>query len=175
MELDFLVESGLGLGFILGLGQMCLWVIKPKPWTLPVAGAFVGYVTNWIAIKLLFDPADPVNVGPIVVQGLFESRQVEVSDEFANFMAKRVLGSSRLLEALARDAEDGELYAFVRRQLPYPVPEFVIAGAVRAIGRAADPTLFPELHQYMTTMLDIEQTLASRLKLLSPTEFEDLL
>ncbi len=38
-------------------------------------------MTNWIAIKLLFDPAEPVQVGPIMVQGLFESRQVEVSDE----------------------------------------------------------------------------------------------
>lgn len=36
MELDFLVESGLGFGFILGLGQMIAWVIMPKPWTLPV-------------------------------------------------------------------------------------------------------------------------------------------
>ena len=36
VELDFLVESGLGFGFLLGLGQMLLWVVKPKPWTLPV-------------------------------------------------------------------------------------------------------------------------------------------
>ena len=44
---------------------------------MQVAGAVVGYITNWIAIKLLFDPAEPVKLGPIVVQGLFESRQVE--------------------------------------------------------------------------------------------------
>lgn len=37
MELDFLVESGLGFGFILGLGQMLAWVVKPKMWTLPVS------------------------------------------------------------------------------------------------------------------------------------------
>eukprot|EP00581_Thalassiosira_minuscula_P000001 CAMPEP_0183745648 /NCGR_PEP_ID=MMETSP0737-20130205/66353_1 /TAXON_ID=385413 /ORGANISM="Thalassiosira miniscula, Strain CCMP1093" /LENGTH=548 /DNA_ID=CAMNT_0025981325 /DNA_START=20 /DNA_END=1667 /DNA_ORIENTATION=- len=175
VELDFLVESGLGFGFILGLGQMIAWVIKPKPWTLPVAGAIVGYITNWIAIKLLFSPVEPVKVGPIVVQGLFQSRQVEVSDEFANFMAKRVLNSGRLLESLARDAEDGELYSFLRRQLPYPVPEFVVLGAVRAIGRAANPREHRELHNYMTKKLDVEQTLAYRLKLLSATEFEDLL
>jgi len=176
VELDFLVESGLGFGFILGLGQMIAWVMKPKPWTLPVAGAIVGYVTNWIAIKLLFDPAEPVQLGPIAIQGLFESRQVEVSDEFGTFMARRVLNSGRLLESLARDADDGELYSFLRRQLPYPVPEFILSAAVRAIGKAAqNPKENPDLHQYMTKMLDIEKTLAYRLKLLSPTEFEDLL
>ena len=176
VELDFLVESGLGFGFILGLGQMLLWAVKPKPWTLPVAGAIVGYATNWVAIKLLFDPAEPVQVGPIFIQGLFESRQNEVSDEFGNFMEKRVLNSSKLLEALAKDAENGELYSFLRRQLPHPVPGFILSAAVRAIDSAAkNPKEHPELHKYVTTMLDIEDTLACRLKQLSPTEFEDLL
>merc|ERR1712194_776400 len=47
---------------------------------------------------------------------------------------------------------------------------------MRAIGRAAsDPRSYPELHKYMTTKLDVEPTLACRLKLLSSTEFEDLL
>jgi len=133
-------------------------------------------VTNWIAIKLLFDPVEPVHFGPFVLQGLFESRQVEVSDEFGTFMAKRVLNSGRLLEALAADADDGKLYSFLRRQLPYPVPEFILSAAVRAIGNAAHSSREnPELHQYMTKTLDIEKTLARRLKLLSPTEFEDLL
>ena len=147
------------------------------------------------------------------MQGLFESRQVEVSDEvrpsrailfldydfesardakifnpppthpypyrmlkFGTFMAMRVLNSGRLLESLARDANDGELYAFLRRQLPYPVPEFILTAAVRAIGNAArNQRENPELHQYMTKMLNVEKTLALRLKLLSPTEFEDLL
>ena len=119
---------------------------------------------------------EPVKVGPIVVQGLFESRQVEVSDEFGTFMSRRVLNSSRLLDALAQDADDGELYAFLRRQLPYPVPKFVLSAAVRAISKAANnPIENPELHKYMTNKLDIESTLAERLKLLSPTEFEDLL
>lgn len=91
-------------------------------------------------------------------------------------MAMRVLNSGRLLESLARDANDGELYSFLRRQLPYPIPEFILAAAVRAIGNAAkNQKETPDLHQYMTKMLDIEKTLALRLKLLSPTEFEDLL
>lgn len=136
----------------------------------------MGYATNWIAIKLLFDPVEPVQCGPIVVQGLFESRQVEVSDEFGTFMAKRVLNSGRLLEALAQDSADGKLYSFLRRQLPHPVPEFILTAAVRAIGSAAkNQHDNPDLHQYMTTMLNIESTLAHRLKLLSPSEFEDLL
>lgn len=77
------------------------WTVAPRAWTLPVAGALVGYITNWLAIKLLFEPAEPVAVGPVVLQGLFEARQVEVSEEFATFLAERVLTSPRLLDELA--------------------------------------------------------------------------
>lgn len=129
-----------------------------------------------IKVKLLFDPAEPVMVGPIKVQGLFESRQVEVSEEFGRFMAGRVLNSRRILESLSKDAEDGELYSFLRRHLPYPVPEFILSAAVRAIAKAAEnPKEYSDLHRYMTYSLDIEETLSERLKTLSPIEFEDLL
>eukprot|EP00934_Nitzschia_sp_Nitz4_P002733 Nitzschia sp. Nitz4//scaffold99_size76975//64349//65617//NITZ4_005585-RA/size76975-processed-gene-0.56-mRNA-1//1//CDS//3329560877//2723//frame0 len=177
VELEFLVNSGFGFGFLLGLGQMAAWAHTPAFWTLPVAGALVGYVTNWIAIKLLFEPAEPVNIaGLVVVQGLFESRQVEVSDEFGDFMSRRVLNSTSLLKDLSDGGDEGDLYKFLRRHLPYPIPSHIISAAVAAIAEIAhNPKLYPEVHAYVAEQLDIEKTLARRLKKLSPTEFEDLL
>lgn len=46
------VQSGLYFGFLLGLGQAAAWTAAPRAWTLPVAGALVGYFTNWLAIKV---------------------------------------------------------------------------------------------------------------------------
>ncbi|CAK9011838.1 Hypothetical protein SCF082_LOCUS11264 [Durusdinium trenchii] len=89
-ELEFLVNSGLSFGFFLGILQMLLWICFPNNWVLPVGGALVGYITNWVAIKLIFDPVEPTQVGPFVFQGLFEKRQVEVSQEFSEFLADRV-------------------------------------------------------------------------------------
>lgn len=54
------------------------WLIYDRPWTLPAGGAIVGYATNWIALKLIFEPVDPVHIGPFAVQGLFLKRQNEV-------------------------------------------------------------------------------------------------
>lgn len=39
----------------------------------------MGYVTNWIALKWIFEPLNPVQVGPFVLQGMFLKRQLEVS------------------------------------------------------------------------------------------------
>lgn len=175
VELDFLIKSGFGFGAFLGLFQMGLWAIKPKPWTLPVAGSLVGYITNWIAIKLLFEPADPIEIGPLTLQGLFESRQVEVSDEFAHFMESRVLSSPMLLDALSNQNEQ-ELFQFLRRQLPYPIPENVVRAAMQAIRNvASNPHDNKEIHEYVRQRLDIEDTLSCGLKRLSPQNFENLL
>jgi uncharacterized membrane protein YheB (UPF0754 family) len=177
VELEFLVNSGFGFGFLLGLLQMGAWAAKPRGWTLPVAGALVGYVTNWIAIKLLFEPADPVDIlGLFKIQGLFESRQIEVSNEFGAFLEQRVLNASSLLKELSSGEDEGELYAFLRKQLPYPIPSHILTAAVKAINKVANnPMDYPEVHRYVEDKLDIQATLSSRLKLLSSTDFEDLL
>ena len=175
VELKFLIESGFGFGFLLGLGQMALWAVRPQPWTLPVAGALVGYVTNYVAIKLLFEPAEPVDLGPVTVQGLFESRQKEVSEEFAYFMENRVLSSPMLLGALANQNEQ-ELFEFLRKHLPYPIPEKILRAAIQAIRNvASDPEKYDQVHSYVQKQLDIEETLSKRLKKLSAKNFEDLL
>lgn len=175
VELEFLVESGFAFGFLLGIGQMALWAAKPKMWTLPVAGALVGYLTNYIAIKLLFEPANPVECGPFVLQGLFESRQTEVSEEFGHFMGTRVLNSPALLDSLSNEHKD-RLHSFLRRELPFFVPEHIIYATISAIKKiAAKPHEHSQIHFYITNKLEIENTLSSRLKLLSPTDFEDIL
>ena len=68
-ELSFLIESGMGFGFLLGLLQMVQWMLFPFNWTLPIGGAVVGYITNWIALKWIFEPLLPTKVGPFILQG----------------------------------------------------------------------------------------------------------
>jgi len=31
---------------------MVQWMLAPANWTLPAGGAVVGYITNWIALKV---------------------------------------------------------------------------------------------------------------------------
>ena len=72
-ELKFLIDSGFGFGFLLGILQMFQWMLFPANWTLPVGGAVVGYITNWIALKWIFEPILPTQVGPFLLQGRFVS------------------------------------------------------------------------------------------------------
>mmetsp|Transcript_33934 Transcript_33934/g.49788 ORF Transcript_33934/g.49788 Transcript_33934/m.49788 type:complete len:410 (+) Transcript_33934:145-1374(+) len=61
-ELQFLTDSGLWFGFILGLIQMFIALINDNPWTISIGGTIVGYATNWLALKWIFEPVDPTKV-----------------------------------------------------------------------------------------------------------------
>jgi uncharacterized membrane protein YheB (UPF0754 family) len=63
---------------LLGFFQMILWLFYEKAWTLAVGGAVVGLLTNWVALKLIFEPVEPTRFGPFVLQGMFLKRQHEV-------------------------------------------------------------------------------------------------
>lgn len=101
-ELKFLVESGTYFGFLLGIIQMFQWMIFPYNWTLPVGGAVVGFVTNWIALKLVFEPVDKIDIlwGAFTIQGMFLTRQKEVSAECSKYLAENVLTSQEIWKAI---------------------------------------------------------------------------
>ena len=178
-ELEFLVQSGIYFGALLGFLQMWTWMVVPKPWTLPLAGAAVGYATNWIAIKLLFDPAEPqvfrTPFGPVTLQGLFEKRQPEVSEEFSQFLSERVLTSPRLVDELANGRLRAQFEEVLRRAVPFVVPDSVVAAAANGLRDVAREPMSHPTHEYVAERLSIRKTLCERLKALSPAEFEDLL
>ena len=58
-EFRFIKLSGFYFGLPFGILQMIQWVYIPVWWTLPVAGFAVGYLTNWLAMKMIFEPRPP--------------------------------------------------------------------------------------------------------------------
>jgi uncharacterized membrane protein YheB (UPF0754 family) len=74
-ELDFLTNSGLWFGFMLGVIQMAVALFWDNPWTLSIGGLIVGLATNWLALKWIFEPVNPTKVGPFILQGQFLRRQ----------------------------------------------------------------------------------------------------
>jgi len=78
-EFVFIRRSGLFLGFLFGIPQMMVWVVWDPWWSLAIGGALVGYATDWLALKLMFEPVNPVRLpGGAVLHGAFLKRQKEV-------------------------------------------------------------------------------------------------
>ncbi len=109
-ELGFLVKSGLVLGFIFGIIQMIVFFKYPDTWyVLPVGGFVVGYITNWIAIKLMFWPLDPIKIGPFVLQGVFIKRKDQVAKDYSETLTESVLNAETFANYILRSESSSPL------------------------------------------------------------------
>ena len=49
----FIGVSGLYFGALLGVPVATLWALAQPGWLLPITGLLVGWVTNWLALKMI--------------------------------------------------------------------------------------------------------------------------
>src|SRR5437588_354099 len=73
-ELRLIINMGFVLGFVQGIPVAALTAIAGAPWVLLVCGPIVGWVTNWIAILMIFEPVEPKRILGIRFQGMFLRR-----------------------------------------------------------------------------------------------------
>ncbi len=62
-------------------GKEVIRVVDPSLWLLPLVGAFIGWVTNIIAIRMLFYPKHPVRIPftSLTLQGVLPSRHADLA------------------------------------------------------------------------------------------------
>lgn len=192
-EFSFVARSGAYFGFLLGVLQMFAYLVYPVDWLLPVFGLWIGFMTNWLALKIIFEPKEPKKFGPITVQGLFLKRQNEVASHYGRLIAQEILTPKRLLIGILEGPGSDHLFEIVQKEIDEAVDESVGSAmpAVRfAIGDNNYQTMkrdsiqkslerLPQMltltEDYVDRALQLENTLSYRLTKLSPTDFEGLL
>ena len=136
---------------------------------IPIISAFIGWFTNWIAIKMLFHPKEPKRILGITFQGIFPKRQQQfamklgklVSDELLSFqdISSKITHPDNLKKLMP--LIDQHIDQFLRTQLPEQMPIvslFIGDSTIRelkAVFLKKLESLFPELMEnYMHTMQD---------------------
>ncbi|OUS28757.1 hypothetical protein A9Q99_11195 [Gammaproteobacteria bacterium 45_16_T64] len=114
-ELGFLMKSGLFLGFAFGVIQMLVFFKYPDVWyVLPIGGFIVGYITNWIAVKLMFWPLYPIKIGPFRLQGVFIRRKDEVAKDYAETLTESVLNAETIANYILKSDPSSSLSKLLR-------------------------------------------------------------
>ncbi len=90
-ELRLIINFGFIFGFVLGIPLVFLTNALPYWWVLPIGGVIIGYVTNWLALWMIFEPTEPKKFGPIRMHGLFLRRQPEVSEVYGEIIAEDIV------------------------------------------------------------------------------------
>ena len=70
---------------------------------LSIIGASIGYVTNVIAIKLLFRPVKPFKILGFKLQGVIPKRQTEISKSIGDTVEKELLSIEELVESFVTE------------------------------------------------------------------------
>jgi uncharacterized membrane protein YheB (UPF0754 family) len=193
-EFKFIVRSGFHFGFLFGLVQLAVWVVYPAWWILPVAGAVVGYATNWIALNLIFRPLTPVRLGPWTLQGLFLRRQKEVAGVWCRLVTREIVTLRQIIHAMLTGPRSARAKEAIRRHIRPVVDEAV--GPLRAAAEftvggpddyqrirdtVADKAVAVSIEPFDHWTFDrdrsdvIERLLRERMEALPPAEFQDLL
>jgi uncharacterized membrane protein YheB (UPF0754 family) len=58
---------------------------------IPVISAFIGWFTNWIAIKMLFHPKKPIKILGITFIGIFPKRQAQFAEKLGKLVSAELL------------------------------------------------------------------------------------
>jgi uncharacterized membrane protein YheB (UPF0754 family) len=82
----------------------------------PLIGAITGWITNWIAVKMLFHPKEPKNFGFFKVQGVFPKRQNVMAEKLGHIVASELFSIDDVVEKM-KSSENKQVFRFVEKKI----------------------------------------------------------
>jgi uncharacterized membrane protein YheB (UPF0754 family) len=192
-ELKFIQNFGFVFGFVLGIPVAALTYFVPFWWLLPILGVLVGYVTNWTALWMIYEPPEPRRYGPVRFQGLFVRRQPEVSDAYARIVADEIVTVANFGNELLHGPQSDRTRALIESSMEPALDRATgrVRPAVRvAIGsREYESIRRSFAHEPVETMMTplsdpdfnrsqsaaIRKLIAERMREMHPSEFAEML
>lgn len=163
-------------------------------YTLPFIAALVGWFTNYIAVKMLFHPKEPVNIlGVYTLQGIFPKNQKKVAENIGKMVAEELLSSDDLKEKLnnpenilsIKELVEAKIDFYLNVTFPknYPITAAIVGDKRKAKLKEAVMT---EVHQSVPSMIDnymanieekfnVEHIIQEKVNKLSPERLEELI
>ena len=76
--------------------------ISPFIYLLPIIAALIGWITNYLAIKMLFHPHQPKKILGLTFQGVFPKRQSQIAEKLGDLVANELFS----MKDVAQKIED---------------------------------------------------------------------
>ncbi len=193
-EFQFIANSGIYFGFLIGLIQASTWMLTHSPLIMPMFGLFTGWFTDWLALKMIFYPKQQTKyMGLVTWHGLFIKRRQQVAAEYGALIATEILTPRNILEYVLSGPLSDRLYEMITRiikktidtQVGFAKPIVIMTlggekyqevkhkAALKIIERL--PETLKNIETYVGNALDIKNTIVSKMQQLTEEEFEGVL
>lgn len=160
---------------------------------IPIISAFIGWVTNWVAIKMLFHPREPKKVLGITFQGIFPKRQQQFAEKLGKLVSAEFLSFEDIEEKISNPDNlkkimpmiENHVDDFLRTRLSTEMPVISMFIGDKTIIKLKEAfmkeieVLFPQvMKQYaanLKTELDLEQIVIQKVSGFSSDKLEEVL
>lgn len=167
---------------------MNLWLLL-----IPFISAFIGWFTNWIAIKMLFHPKEPKKILGLTFHGIFPKRQKQFAEKLGKLVSNELLSFEDIekkitqKENLDKIMPHVETYvdSFLKNKLSETFPVLSMFIGDKTINQLKDAfmgelrTIFPEvMKKYMVNLktdLDLETIVVKKVESFSSDKLESIL
>jgi uncharacterized membrane protein YheB (UPF0754 family) len=167
---------------------MSIWLLS-----IPFISAFIGWFTNWIAIKMLFHPKEPQKILFLTFQGVFPKRQRQFAEKLGKLVSTELLSFKEIEEKIVNPENlkklmpfvEGKVDDFLRRKLSdaFPIISMFIGDStinqLKTIFMAELEIIFPEMiASYMKNLesqLDLEKIVTEKVYGFSSDKMEAIL
>lgn len=88
-------------------------------------GGIIGYVTNVIAIKLIFRPIEPIQI-PIInkqIIGLIPKRKSEIAQNIGQVVSEELLSSDEIINDMIKDEDKEEIITYIKLRISMVIDE----------------------------------------------------
>lgn len=90
---------------------------------LPIIGALIGWFTNYLAVKMLFHPKNPVRLGVFTIQGVFPKRQKAFAHKLGELVSTELLSVQDLTAKLKDHAKGDQVITLITDHIKHIITE----------------------------------------------------
>ncbi len=157
-----------------------------------ISGA-IGWITNWVAIKMLFRPHKEINFGLFKIQGLIPKRRAEIGSGIANIIQNELISVkdvisnidrvefSKRLNDLIDDVLDKNLKKKVKEKFPLLQMFFSdkvakdVGNTIKDIVMENQEKIFEIFSNYAEENIDFEVIISDKISNFSLDKLEEII
>ena len=157
-----------------------------------ISGA-IGWITNWVAIKMLFRPHKEINFGLFKIQGLIPKRKAEIGTGIASIIQNELISVkdvisnidreefSKRLNSLIDDVLDKNLKKKVKEKFPLLQMFFTdkvakdIGNTIKDIIMGNQEKIFEIFSNYAEENIDFEVIISDKISNFSLDKLEEII
>ena len=157
-----------------------------------ISGA-IGWITNWVAIKMLFRPHKEINFGLFKIQGLIPKRRAEIGSGIANIIQNELISVkdvisnidreefSKRLNKLIDEVLNKNLKKKVKEKFPFLQVFFTdkvakeIGNAIKSIIMENQEKIFDIFSNYAEENIDFEIIISDKISNFSLDKLEEII